>query len=333
MLQTDLVNVSRGRAMVDEGSGAGAPPTVGWVPADLGLDAFGGLVDPPWGAVGDIRLRPRPGTLAEIDPGRDAPPFRFVLADCVEHDGDRWAACPTKVLQEALKTLETEFGLRLRAGIEHEFALRRPEHGLPFSIDAARRAEPLLSDIVAGLEQAGLQPEHILPEFGNNQFEVTIEPDIGEAAADRAVMTREIVREVARANGEAITFAPIIGVAAGGNGAHIHSSLVDESGDSIMEAANGPFGLSDRARSFAAGIMAHLPALTALTAPSVASYLRLRPGHWSAAYQAFGVSNRETALRLSPGRPEGGGGRRRLGPSLELRSVDATARYGLAFAS
>lgn len=333
VLQSDLVSVSRGRAVVDYDPMARSPPTVGWVPADLGLDAFGGLVDTPWGAIGDIRLRPRPDTLVEIDlkPG-DRPPFRFVLADCVEQDGDRWSACPTKALRDAIETLDTEFGLQIRAGTEHEFAIGRADRGLPFSVDAARRAEPLLSAIVDGLDQAGLGPEHVLPEFGHNQFEITIEPGVGEAAADRVVMTREVIREVARAYGESVTFAPVIGVGAGTSGAHLHTSLLDRSGRSIMAAADRPFGLSDRARSFAAGIMANLPALTALTAPSVASYLRLRPRQWSAGYRAFGVSNREVALRIGPGRPDGGGGRDGLGPSLELRSVDATANPYLALA-
>ncbi len=333
VVHSDLVNVSRGRAIIGYDPSIRPPPTVGWVPADLGLDAFGGLAETPWGAVGDLRLLPDPDTFAEIDVGSDGrPPFRFVLAGCTDRAGQEWAACPTGVLRRAIDQLEAEHGLQLLAAVEHEFALRRSEVPLPFSIDAARRAEPLLSDIVDGLDQAGLAPEHVLPEFGHNQFEVTIEPATGMAAAHRAVMTREIIREAARANDERLTFAPVIGLGAGTNGAHIHFSLLDTDGRQVTEAEDRPLGLSDRARSFTAGIMAHLPALTALTAPSVASYLRLRPRSWSAAYQVVGLSNREAAVRVSPGRPEGGGGRSRLGPSLELRTVDATANPYLALA-
>lgn len=333
VVHSDLVNVSRGRAIVGYDPSIRPPPTVGWVPADLGLDPFGGLVETPWGAIGDLRLLPDPATFAEIDLGPDGPPpFRFVLAGCTDRAGEEWPACPNGVLRRAVGRLEAEHGLKLRAAFEHEFALDRPEVPLPFSIDAARRAEPLLSDIVDGLDQAGLAPEHILPEFGHNQFELTVEPAIGVAAGQRAVMTTEIIREVARASGERLTFAPVIGLGAGTNGAHIHFSLLDADGRSVTESPSDPFGLSDRARSFAAGIMAHLPGLTAITAPSVASYLRLRPRSWSAAYQVIGASNREAALRVSPGRPEGGGGRARLGPSLELRTVDATANPYLALA-
>ena len=334
VLHTDLVSVSRGRAVVDYDRDARPPPTVGWVPADLGLDAFGGLVDTPWGPVGELRLRPDPTTFVEVDPnpGR-RPPLRFVLATCTDGGGAEWPACPRGVLRRAVDQLAAEFGLQILAGFEHEFALARPEAPLPFSLDAARRAEPLLSDIVAALGRAELDPEHILPEFGHNQFEATIEPSTGLAAADRAVMTREVIREVARAAEERVTFAPVVGTGAGTNGAHVHLSLLDDAGRPINEATDRPHGLSDRARAFAAGVMAHLPGLTAITAPSVASYLRLRPRSWSAAFRIYGIENREAALRLAPGRPQGGGGRTRLGPSLELRSCDATANPYLVLAA
>jgi len=333
VVHSDLVNVSRGRAIIGYDPAIRPPPTVGWVPADLGLDPFGGLAETPWGAVGDLRLVPDPSTFAEIDLGpQGRPPFRFVLAGCTDRAEQEWSACPNGVLRRAIDQLEAEHGLQFLAAFEHEFALARSEVPLPFSIDAARRAEPLLSDIVSGLDQAGLAPEHVLPEFGHNQFEVTIEPTTGVAAAQRSVMTGEIIREAARANGEQLTFAPVIGLGAGTNGAHLHFSLLDTDGRQVTEANDQLLGLSDRARSFTAGVMAHLPALTALTAPSVASYLRLRPRSWSAAYQVIGLSNREAALRVSPGRPEGGGGRSRLGPSLELRTVDATANPYLALA-
>lgn len=331
-MQTDLVNITRGRAVVGYDPAHRPLPSVGWVPADLALDAFGGLVENPWGAVGDLRLVADPETFVEIDAGSaQRPALRLVLANCTESDGSPWDACPRGVLHRAVDRLAEEFGLRLLAAFEHEFAIIGSEVPHPFSLEAGRRAEPLLSNLVSALSAAGLEPENILAEFGHNQFEVTIEPATGLAAADRAVVAREAIREVARAEGVEITLSPVIGVGAGTNGAHIHLSLLDIGGRSVTEDAGGAFGLSDRARSFAAGIMQHLPALTALSAPSVASYLRLQPRSWSAAYQAFGVCNREAALRIAPGRPEGGG-RQRLGPSLELRTSDATANPYLALA-
>lgn len=331
VLNNDLVAISRGRAVIGYDPVTIPQPTVGWVPADLALDAFGGLVDNPWGPIGDLRLRPDPSTLVEIDvaPVR-LPPFRFVLADCIEVDGRPWPSCPRTILAEAAERLEARFGLRLLAAFEHEFALLRPDVPVPFSIDAARRAEPLLSTLVGAMTAAGIEPENVLPEFGNNQIELTAAPAIGVAGADRAVTIREIVYETARACGEPITFAPMIGVGAGTNGAHIHFSLLDTDDRPIDGDPRHPTGLSPKARRFAAGVMAHLPALTAITAPSAASYLRLQPHSWSAAYRVLGLANREAALRV-PLRPRPTYTNGNL--ILELRSVDATANPYLALAA
>ncbi|HLB79591.1 MAG TPA: glutamine synthetase, partial [Dongiaceae bacterium] len=68
-----------------------------------------------------------------------------------------------------------------------------------------------------------------------------------------------------------------------------------------VTAGSGPDQpLSPVAGQFVAGVLAHLPALCAVVAPGVVSYLRLVPHHWSAAYGCFGRRNREAALRLCP---------------------------------
>lgn len=330
MLNNDLVAISRGRAVVGYDPTTRPQPTVGWVPADFALDAFGGLVDNPWGPIGDLRLRPDPATHVELDPAAEGvPPLRFVLADCTTVDGRPWPSCPRTILGRAVDTMERRFGLRVLAAFEHEFALLRDDAPIPFSLDAGRRAEPLLIGVIEALRAAGVEPENVLPEFGHNQLEVTAAPAVGVSAADRAVIVRELIREVARARGEAVTFAPVIGPGAGTNGAHLHLSLLDVDGEPLPGDPRQPTGLSTSTRHFAAGIMAHLPALTALTAPSVASYLRLQPRSWSAAYQVFGLANREAALRV-PLRPPAhcrSGNR-----VLELRASDATANPYLALA-
>ena len=68
-----------------------------------------------------------------------------------------------------------------------------------------------------------------------------------------------------------------------------------------MAGGSGRFGLTDEATAFAGGILDHLPALLAIGAPSVASYLRLVPQHWAGAYACWGLENREAALRMVTG--------------------------------
>jgi glutamine synthetase len=85
-------------------------------------------------------------------------------------------------------------------------------------------------------------------------------------------------------------------------------------------------GLSDLGRSFVAGILAHLPALLAITCPSVNSYRRLAPNMWSSAYTCWGPDNREAAVRVaSPFR-----GREEASTNVEVKAVDGSANPYLA---
>jgi glutamine synthetase len=148
-------------------------------------------------------------------------------------------------------------------------------------------------------------------------------------AADRASIVREVVREVARRQGFRATFAPIVDPEGLGNGVHIHLSLVTLDGEPATFDAARPGRVSETAARFAAGILAHLPALCALTAPSAVSYLRLAPHRWSAGFTAFGERNREAAVRIPPTVELGGGDPARQ-LNLEFRTADGAACPHLA---
>ena len=331
LVHTDLAAITRGRAIPNyDTEGA---QSVGWVPADLAIDAFGELVDNPWGPVGDLRLVPDPSTLVHLPETPAASAMSFVLCTATDLEGKPWRSCPRAALSSQVARLETDFGLVLLSAFEQEFAhVTEEAPQAPFSLEAARFVEPLLEEIVSALDAAGVEPENILPEFGQHQFEVTTRPAVGVAAADRAIITRTVVREVARRQGRRVTFAPVIGPGAGASGVHIHFSLLDRRGRPVTHDPLGDHGLSTTAQHFAAGIMAHLPALTALTAPSVASYLRLRPHSWSAAYAVFGNQNREAAIRVAPtSKVDGNHDDERT--NLEYRPSDAAANPYLALAA
>ena len=171
-----------------------------------------------------------------------------------------------------------------------------------------------------------------LPEYGQRQYEVTCRPAQGVAAADRAVNVREVTREVARQMGLRTCFAPLPAPGAVTNGVHLHLSLQHADGSPLLYEPGRPNDLSELGEHWAAGVLAHLPALCALTAPTAASYLRLKPHHWSAAYACLGLRNREAALRICPVVSVGG---KPLGKqyNLEFRPMDATACPHLAMAA
>ena len=111
----------------------------------------------------------------------------------------------------------------MHASFEHEFVLEDDRPPAPaMSLEAQRRAEPFPSQTMAALRAAGVEPELFLPEYGEHQFEVPVAPAEGVAAADRSVVTKEVVREVARRGGRRATFAPLREAGSVGSGAHIH---------------------------------------------------------------------------------------------------------------
>jgi glutamine synthetase len=333
-LYGDLSGLGRGRAFPADDLSERLRTGVGWVPADQALTPFGPIADPnPWGPLGDLRLMPDPATEVRVDRWPDASPLHFFLCDAVHTDGRPWDACPRILLKRALEELEREAGLRLVAGFEQEFHLSGM--GSPpapaFSMEAHRLVEPFGPTLMAALAETGQEPETFLPEYGPAQYEINCRPAEGTAAADRGTIVREIVREVARRLGYRASFTPIVDPEGVGNGVHIHFSLVDEDGEPATHDPERAGGVSETAGRFVAGVLRHLPALCALTAPSVISYLRLTPHRWSAGYTAFGERNREAAVRIAPV-VEVGGADPGAQFNLEYRAADAAASPHLALA-
>jgi glutamine synthetase len=269
-------------------------------------------------------------TRARVRADGDAGALELVLCDIVETDGRPWACCPRRFLRDALSELEREFGLRVVSSFEHEFQLLLEDPpALPFSLEAQRRVEPFPGGLVAALAEAGTEPERFFAEFAPHQYEVPVAPADGLAAADRSVVVREVVREIARRTQMRASFVPLLDPSGPGNGVHIHLRLMDAAGGPVLYDARGPARMSELGLSFAAGILLHARALSALTAPSPVSGQRLQPHHWSAGAVCVGERNREALLRIPPLVEMGAG---ELGPQLRLeyRGADAAANPYLA---
>ena len=333
-LHADLSGLLRGRSVPASELESRMAAGVGWVPADIALTPFGPIAEPnPYGSRGDLRLLPDETSEVRVDLFEGASPLHFFLCDAVNVDGSPWDACPRTLLKDALARLERETGLHLVASFEQEFLLQAPgfEPGPGFSFGAQRLVEPFGPLVFAALEQGGLEPEAFLPEYGEGQFEIPCAPAGGLAAADRAMATREVVREVARGLGYRASFAPMADPEGVGNGVHVHMSLTDGEGRPVFYDPERDGNLSLTAARFAAGILEHLPALCALTAPSVISYLRLGPHHWSAGFGYMGERDREATIRLPPVSSFSGDPARQF--NLEFRAADATANPHLALAA
>jgi glutamine synthetase len=302
-LYSDVSGLNRGRAVPADQLEQRLANGVGWVPADQALTPFD-VIAPvnPWGPVGDLRLVPDPATRVRVDLWPDVSPLHFFLCDAVELDGTAWDACPRALLRHALGELERETRLTLVASFEQEFFLSGDTTDPPpaFSFEALRLAEPFPGQLTAAFRLADRPLETFVPEYGRGQFEISLPPSEGLKAADDAAIARELVREVARRVGRRASFAPLAEPGGAGNGLHVHLSFRDEAGRPAAYDAQRPGRVDERMGHFVAGILRHLPALCAVAAPSVISYLRLVPHRWSAGHACFAERNREAALRVAP---------------------------------
>src|ERR671916_844535 len=139
----------------------------------------------------------------------------------------------------------------------------------------------------------------------------------------------DFIAELARTlkeTGLETTMAPKPYLDAAGNGHHLHVSLY-EGEDPVLFDSSGP--LSGPGRGFVGGLLEHLPAVMAFTAPSPNSYQRLAPGMWASAFAAYGLDNREAAVRLAS--PVAG--RESATANVEIKPVDVTSNPYLALAA
>jgi glutamine synthetase len=282
------------------------------------------------GPVGEIRLVPDPDSFALLP---YAPGSAAMVCDHVGLDGEPDAAGPRHFLRRMAERAG-EQGLELRLAVENEFSLARPvedgfvpiDDSLCFSGVGMAAAAPVADALVQALAAQGIVVEQYYAELGHGQQELSVAHRPALAAADTQVMVRETIRGVAAGFGLVASLAPKPWPEQAGNGAHVHLSAWEGKRNAFYD-PDGRYGLSGLAEHFLAGLLLHLPGLLALTAPSVNSYRRLQPGHWSSAFVCWGPDNREATVRV----PSTFAGAEEASTNLEYKPADASANPYLAF--
>jgi glutamine synthetase len=307
---------------------------VGFSVAQQALPMLGDTPLPASGLspIGEVWLVPDPDTFTVLPYNQGA---AMMLGDFQTAAGGPWPHDPRACLRRAVEAAAAE-GIEVQAAFEPEFYLLRPAAGGAGSYEPVDRtnfamtiahdgAHEVLRDLVDTLNTMGLDVALIYPESGPGQFEVSIRHAQALAAADRHLVLREGVRGVAGRHGLSASFAPSPFAGSAGSGCHLHTSLWRD-GQNAMYDERDRLRLSPLAYSWIAGVLAHLPALCALVAPSVNSYARLRPYAWAGAFACYGPENREAAIRvITP----------RRGPAscnVELKTCDGSANPYLALA-
>ena len=299
---------------------------VGWTFTNHMINCWGTIPATPWGPLGDLVLMPDPSTEVEVEFGDGSVAERFMLGSIHHMDGRAWDCCLRSYLRSAVQELERETGLMLIAAFEHEFHLsggaQRP--GDAYGLDKMRLAGEFPEALLYALRAANAEPDTLLPEFGPGQMEITVKPGRGVAAADRAVVVRQLTQATAHRLGMHASFSPMVTRGAVGNGVHIHMSFRDRQRQPAAYDADEPYGVSRVMGSFVAGILRRLPEIIGVVAPSAASYERLKPYAWSSAYNNLGHRDREAAIRICPV-SDVPGAQVANAFNLEFRAADAAA--------
>jgi glutamine synthetase len=266
------------------------------------MSPFGPIWDTPFGTAGDFMIVPDPAVEARVDFADGSAIEHFFLGDICNTDGSPWECCPRDFLRRAVKELGDVASLRLVAAFEQEFLYTglsdRP--GDAYALGAFRRQDGFGETFTAAMRAAGVVPDTFLAEYGPRQFEVTVMPQPALTAADHAVITREMARATAHRLGHRVIFSPKPDPELVGNGVHIHMSLVDAAGRPATHAPGEPMELSKPAQHFCAGVLHHMPAICAITAPSPVSYLRLTPNAWAPTVIDLVRQDRGAMLRICP---------------------------------
>ena len=236
-------------------------------------------------------------------------------------------------LQRIQAQFEAETGLHLRAGTEPEMMwLKLKEDGTPdvkgvtkpfcYHIDQFSELQPIIHKVIEYGQKLGLdmiQGDH---EDAPGQIELNFGFDRAEKTADNLSTYRQVCKQVGRELGVFPCFMPkpFMGVSA--NGCHHNISLWRGEENAFMPETDDRQRPSELGLWAIGGIMAHLPALTAVTASTVNSYRRLwDTGFWAPVFADWGYQNRTTALRVSaPGR-------------FEYRTVDSAVNPYLSLAA
>jgi glutamine synthetase len=281
------------------------------------------------GPVGEIRLVPDPETFRVLP---YAPRTGALLVDLIQLTGEPAPQCPRSFLKRMAGRLEERSGV-LEVAFENEFSLARVVDGayvpvdssLCFSTIGLTASQAYVDALVDALERQEIGLEQYYAELGHGQQELSTAHAPAVQAADEQVFVRESIRGVAANHGLVASLAPKPWPENAGNGCHIHFSLWKD-GKNVFHDPDAEDGLSATARSFAAGVLEHLPGLCGLTAPSFNSYHRIVPQYWAGAFTCWGHDNREAPVRV----PSLFWGSEEASTNVELKAADASCNPYLA---
>ncbi len=239
----------------------------------------------------------------------------FVQCDLVDRAGAAVEVSPRRILQRQVERAAA-LGLEVRCATEVEFYLFRESppqaaaatwrdlHGagpgiFDYQLGPTSADEVVLRRVRNELVAAGVPVEFSKGEAGHGQHEVNVTYGGPVEVADRHLLLKSAVREIAEQCDRAVTFMAKWSMAEAGSSCHLHASLWDATtGVGRTWDPDGPDRLSPEARHFVAGLLEGARQLAWLWAPTLNSYRRYVPGSWAPTAVVWGHDNRTCGFRV-----------------------------------
>ncbi|MDY6916615.1 MAG: type I glutamate--ammonia ligase [Chloroflexota bacterium] len=254
-----------------------------------------------------------------------------MFCDVVKPGGQPFEGDPRYVLKRNLKRA-ADMGYTFYVGPELEYFYFKDCNGTEvldqggyFDMTPLDAAMDLRRETVLTLEEMGVGVEYSHHEVAASQHEIDMRYTDALTMADNVMTYRLVVKQIALKHGVYATFMPKPVFGINGSGMHVHQSLFKEGQNAFFDAKDS-YHLSQVARSYIAGLLAHSPEITAVTNQWVNSYKRLVPGYEAPVYITWARRNRSDLVRV----PEYQPGKEKA-TRVEYRSPDPACNPYLAF--
>ncbi len=307
---------------------------------DIEMTPVPGYKSANWAAgYGDYTMRPDLGTLRRVP---WLPGTALVLADLQDHRTHAPVPMsPRAVLKRQIARLEAMGYLPMMAS-ELEFFLFRTSfeeaaaagyRGLEpisaynedYHIFQTTKEEDVMRAVRLGLAGADVPVENTKGEADAGQAEVNVAYADALSMADRHVIIKNAVKEIAWSRGRAVTFMAKWSSTHAGSSCHVHQSLTGRDGAPAFADEAAEHGMSQTMRHYVAGLLAHAAEVTYFLAPYVNSYKRFQAGTFAPTKAVWSVDNRTAGYRVV--------GEGTKGVRVECRVGGADLNPYLAFAA
>ena len=214
----------------------------------------------------------------------------FIFDDVRFHYDQHSASHSVDSIEAAWNTARDEGGQNLGYKIRYKEGY--------FPVPPMDQYQDLRSEMILTMERLGIEVEIQHHEVGTaGQAEIDMRFDTMLRMADKLMLYKYVVKNVAWAAGKSATFMPKPIFQDNGSGMHCHQSLW-KGGEPLFFSETGYAGLSDMARWYIGGLLTHAPAVLAFAAPTTNSYKRLVPGYEAPVNLVYSQRNRSASVRI-----------------------------------